>query len=132
MWIFYKHLPRGTTVKDINKVTRKGYRSRLHLMSLFKTGLIRRSKIIRIKDLNTDGMEYHAIVQVDSPISAESIIENLDGKMVNGIYLKPHRYHRRFPSRDRRIHQPADAKQLERRQAERRRDNLITRVLEIS
>lgn len=132
MWIFYKHLPRGTTVRDINKVTRKGYRSGLQLMSLFKKGLIKRSKIIRIKDLKTDNMEYHAIVQVDSPISAECIIDNLDGKTVNGLFLRPHRYHRRFPSRDRRIHQPVSIKLQERRQAERRRGNLITRVLETS
>ena len=132
MWIFYKHLPRGTTVREINKVTRKGYRSGLPLMNLFKTGLIKRSKIIRIKDLKTDSMEYHAIVQVDSPVSAESIIENLDGKTVNGIFLMPHRYHRRFPSRDRRMQQPISAKHLERRKGERRRENIITRVLETS
>jgi tRNA U54 and U55 pseudouridine synthase Pus10 len=132
MWIFYKHLPRGTTIRDINKVTRKGYRSGLQLLNPFKNGLIKRSKIIRIKDLKTDSLEYHAIVQVDSPLSAESIIEKLDGKTVNGLFLKPHRYHRRFPSRDRRIHQPASIKVQERRQSDRRRDNLITRVLETS
>jgi len=132
MWIFYKHLPRGTTIRDVNKITRKGYRLGWQFLSLFKKGLIKRSKIIRIKDLKTDSMEYHAIVQVDSPVSAESIIENLDGKTVNGLFLKPHRYHRRFPSRDRRIRQPASIKLQERRQGERRRENLITRVLETS
>lgn len=132
MWIFYKHLPRGTSTRDINKITRKGYRSGLHPMSLFKRGLIKRCKIISLKDLKTDNVEYHAIVQVDSPASAEHIIENLNGKMVNGLFLQPHRYHRRFPSRDRRIHQPANAKPEERRQIERRRHNLITRVLETS
>ncbi len=130
MWIFYKHLPRGTTVKEINKVTRKGSRSILPLMSLLNRNIIKRSKIIRIRDLKSDSTEYHGIVQVNSQVAADNIIENLDGKTVNGLFLKPHRYQRRFPSRDRRMHQLADAKIAERRKGERRRENLITRVLE--
>jgi tRNA U54 and U55 pseudouridine synthase Pus10 len=132
MWIFYKHLPRGTTTRQINKVTLKGCKSGLGLMSLFKKNVVKRSKILRIKDLSHDSVEYHAIVQVDSPITAENIIENLEGKTVNGIYLNPHRYHRRFPSRDRRNHQIVTSKIQERRKADRRRSNIITRVLEIS
>jgi tRNA U54 and U55 pseudouridine synthase Pus10 len=130
MWIFYKHLPRGTTTRQINKVTLKGYKSGLGLISLFKKNIIKRSKILRIKDLRHDSVEYHAIVQVDSPITAENIIENLEGKTINGIYLDPHRYHRRFPSRDRRNHQIGASTIQERRKADRRRSNIITRVLE--
>lgn len=131
MWIFYKHLPRGTTTREINRVTTKGSRKGLSLGSLFKRNIVKRSKIIRIRDLKADSSEYHALVQVDSPVIAESIIDNLDGKTVNGLYLKPHRYHRRFPSRDRRNHQVAHTKYQERRRGDRRRSNLITRVLEI-
>jgi hypothetical protein len=130
MWIFYKHLPRGTSVKEINKVTRKGCRSSLPLMSLLNRNIIKRSKIIRIRDLKSDSTEYHGIVQVSTQVTADNIIESLDGKTVNGLFLKPHRYQRRFPSRDRRLHQLADAKISERRKGERRRENLITRVLE--
>jgi tRNA U54 and U55 pseudouridine synthase Pus10 len=132
MWIFYNHLPFGTTIRKINNVTLKGFRSKFGLASLFKRNIIKRSKIIRIKDLKADSVEYHAIVQVDSPVTAENIIENLDGKMVNGLYLRPHRYHRRYPSRDRRHHQAAPPNLRERRQGDRRRSNLITRVMEIS
>lgn len=130
MWIFYKHLPRGTSVKEINRVTRKGCKSGLALMPLFTRNVIKRSKIIRIRDLKNDSTEYHGIVQVNTRGTAEDIIENLDGKTVNGLFLKPHRYQRRFPSRDRRIGQLVSDKTAERRKGERRRDNLVTRVLE--
>jgi len=132
MWIFYKHLPRGTSLKEINSVTRKGCRSGLQFFPLFRKNIVKRSKIIRIRDLKSDSTEYHAIVQVDSNVTADNIIDNLDGKTVNGLFIKPHRYRRRFPSRDRRNHQLADPKMMERRKSERRRSNLITRVLETS
>jgi hypothetical protein len=132
MWIFYKNLPSGTTIRKINKVTLKGYKSGLSLTSLFKKNIIKRTKIISIRDLNGVSMEYHAIVQVDSSIIADNIIDNLDGKTINSIYLKPHRYYRRYPARDRRHHQSASSKPQERRKDDRRRKNLITRVLEIS
>jgi tRNA U54 and U55 pseudouridine synthase Pus10 len=132
MWIFYKHLPFGTTTRKINNVTLKGFNSKLGLAYLFKRNIIRRSKIIRIKDLKADSIEYHAIVQVDSPITARNIIENLDGKTINGLYLNLHRYHRRYPARDRRNHQTNVANLRERRKGDRRRNNLIMKVLEIS
>ncbi len=131
MWIFYKQLPRGTTTREINKVTLKGCKTGFNLGSLFKRNIVKRAKIIRIRDLNADSSEYHALVQVDSPIRAENIIENLDGKTVDGLYLRPHRYHRRFPSRDRRNHQIVHQTSKERRKGDRRRSNLITRVMEI-
>ncbi|MCU7932763.1 MAG: hypothetical protein KZQ90_18350 [Candidatus Thiodiazotropha sp. (ex Codakia rugifera)] len=132
MWIFYRHLPRGVSTKEIQKVTAKGSRPGWALLPLTKKAAIKRSKIVRIKDLDTDMVEYHAIVQVDSPMIADTIIENLNGKTVNGLFLKPHRYYRRFPNRDRRISQESPNGSDERRTEDRRRNNLITRVLEIS
>ena len=131
MWIFYKHLPRGVTTKEIQKVTLKGAQTRWSPLSFFRKPRIKRSKIVRIKDLQTETVEYHAIVQVDSPTVADTIIENLDGKTVNGLFLKPHRYHRRFTNRDRRVRQDNQFQSEERRSTDRRRQNLITRVLEI-
>jgi len=130
MWIFFKQLPRGTSVREINRITRKGYKMGLNLLGLFRKNLIKRSKIIRIKDLQTDTTEYHAIVQVESHIAADTIIENLEGKTINGLFLKPHRYYRRFSSRDRRIHQLTVTTEIERRKGERRRNHLILRILE--
>jgi hypothetical protein len=92
MWIFYRRLPRGITIREINKVTLKGYNSLLILRSLLSKNIVKRSKIIRIKDLRSDNTEYHAIVQVNSPTTADNIIENLDGRTINGLYIKPHRY----------------------------------------
>ncbi len=131
MWIFYRHLPRGTTTREINKVTMKGCKAAMGLTSLFRKNPVKRSKIIRINDLETKNTEYHGLVQVDSPTMAQSIIESLNGKTVNGLHINPHRYHRRFPSRDRRSHQTAHPNQLERRKGDRRRSNLVTQVLEI-
>ncbi|MCU7916200.1 MAG: hypothetical protein KZQ65_09985 [Candidatus Thiodiazotropha sp. (ex Gloverina cf. vestifex)] len=82
--------------------------------------------------MKSDSTEYHAIVQVSTQVTADNIIDNLDGKTVNGLFIKPHRYQRRFPSRDRRNSRLADPKLAERRKSDRRRDNLITRVLETS
>lgn len=84
-------------------------------------------------DLDTELLEYHAIVQVESPKLANTIIENLDGKTVNGLFLKPHRYQRRFPSRDRRSrsHTQASNQGEERRTSDRRRSKIIMRVVEI-
>jgi hypothetical protein len=130
MWIFFKHLPRGTTTRDINKITLKGCKLSLGLKWIFKKNIVKRSKIIRIRDLKEDSTEYHGLVQVDSPVTAENIIDSLDGRTVNGLYLKPHRYQRRFPSRDRRM--TACSHQQERRKGDRRRSNLITRIMEIS
>jgi hypothetical protein len=131
MWIFYKHLPRGVTSREIWKATMKGVRKGWFLLPLRKKGSIKRSKIIQIMDLDTDSVEYHAIVQVESPKMADTIIENLDGKTVNGLFLKPHRYHRRFPSRDRRSDTNDWHQGKEQRIGDRRRVKLITRVVEI-
>lgn len=131
MWIFYKHLPYGVSSKEIRKATMRGTRSGWSLIPAKKKSTIIRSKIIRIMDLNTDSVEYHAIVQVESPKLANTIIENLDGKTVNGLFLKPHRYQRRFPSRDRRMHAQGLNQGEERRTSDRRRSKIITRVVEI-
>ncbi|MES9827115.1 MAG: hypothetical protein ABW201_02480 [Candidatus Thiodiazotropha sp.] len=109
----------------------RGARSGWSLIPAKKNSTITRSKIIRIMDLNTDAVEYHAIVQVESPKLADTIIENLDGKTVNGLFLKPHRYQRRFPSRDRRSPTRAANHGEERRTSDRRRSKIITRVVEI-
>ncbi|MEW8507504.1 MAG: hypothetical protein AB2598_12440 [Candidatus Thiodiazotropha sp.] len=132
MWIFYKHLPRGVSTKEIRKVTLRGTRPSWSLLPVTKKSAIKRTKIIRIKDLQTEATEYHAIVQVESPVLADAIIENLDGRTVNGLFLKPHRYHRRFPNRDRRTREQITNPDDERRKQDRRRDNLITRVLDIN
>jgi hypothetical protein len=137
MWIFYKHLPKNITLKEIQRVTIKGARFGWSPFALFKKLKIKRSKIIRIKDLQRDTIEYHAIVQVYPTSITDTIIKNLDGKTVNGLYLRPHRYHRRFTNRDRRtlqddIQQQVFHQQDERRLGDRRRQNLITRVIEIA
>lgn len=132
MWIFYKHLPKNITLKEIQKVTIKGACVGRSLFALFNKPEIKRSKIIRIKDLQKDSLEYHAIVQIHPSSITDTIIENLDGKTVNGLYLKPHRYQRRFGNRDRRNIQNEFNHENERRKADRRRQNLVTRVVEIS
>ena len=132
MWIFYRQLPHDTTIRQINKVTLKGCKSRLGLASLLRRNVIKRCKIIRIQDTKANSTEYHAIVQVDSPVTAGNIIDKLKGKTINGLFLNPHRYHRRYPSRDRRSHQATPPDLLERRKGDRRRSNLITRVMEVS
>jgi hypothetical protein len=132
MWIFYKHLPKGVSSREIGKATLRGIRSGWLLIPFAKNRSIKRSKIIQIMDLDKDTVEYHAIVQVESPKMADTIIENLDGKTVNGLFLKPHRYHRRFPSRDRRTLSNDRHQGSERRAIDRRRNKLITRVIEIT
>ncbi|MET0045413.1 MAG: hypothetical protein ABW100_18055, partial [Candidatus Thiodiazotropha sp. 6PLUC3] len=131
MWIFYKHLPRNVTLKEVQKVTIKGARNGWSPFGLLKKPNIKRSKIIRIKDLQQDTFEYHAIVQVNPTSITDTIIENLDGKTVNGLYLRPHRYHRRFTNRDRRTMRDGLHQEDERRKSDRRRNKLITRVVEI-
>jgi hypothetical protein len=110
----------------------RGARSGWSLIPVTKKHAIKRSKIIQIMDLNSDAVEYHAIVQVESPKLADTIIEKLNGKTVNGLFLKPHRYHRRFPSRDRRIDSQGWHQGKERRINDRRRNKIITRVVEIT
>jgi hypothetical protein len=132
MWIFFKHLPKNITLKEIQKVTLKGARVGRSLFALFNKPEIKRSKIIRIKDLQKDSLEYHAIVQISPASLTDTIINNLDGKTVNGLYLKLHRYQRRFGNRDRRNIQNDIYQKDERRQTDRRRQNLITRVVEIA
>ncbi|MEW7975676.1 MAG: hypothetical protein AB2540_02535 [Candidatus Thiodiazotropha endolucinida] len=109
----------------------RGTRSGWSLIPAKKKNTIKRSKIIQIMDLDTELLEYHAIVQVESPKLANTIIENLDGKTVNGLFLKPHRYQRRFPSRDRRNPTQASNQGEERRTSDRRRSKIIMRVVEI-
>jgi hypothetical protein len=71
-------------------------------------------------------------VQVESPYLANTIIENLDGKTVNGLFINSHRYFRRLPSRDRRISERKLGQSEDRRREDRRRNNLITRVVDIT
>ncbi len=132
MWIFFRNLPRGMTLKEINSITRKGCRKGLQLLPLLQKNIVKRSKIIRIRDLKADSTEYHAIVQVDSAITADNIIDCLDGKTIKGTFISAHRYHRRFSSRDKRNSRLTDLNMQERRKGERRRSQLITRILETS
>lgn len=132
MWIFYKHLPRGVSTKEIKKVTLRGTRPNWSLLPVTNKNTVKRTKIIKIKDLNTEKIEYHAIVQVETPYLANTIIENLDGKTVNGLFIKPHRYFRRLPNRDRRVRDAQLEQSEDRRKEDRRRCNLITRVVDIN
>ncbi|MCU7923985.1 MAG: hypothetical protein KZQ88_14950 [Candidatus Thiodiazotropha sp. (ex Dulcina madagascariensis)] len=131
MWIFFKHLPPDISTKKIRRVTLKGAKPGWPFFQFFNKTQIKRSQIIRIKDPGADCLEYHAIVQVDSASTADAIIENLDGKTINGLFLKPHRYHRRVHHRNRRIRQASLGGGQERRIEDRRRSNLVKRVLEI-
>ncbi|MCU7917275.1 MAG: RNA-binding protein [Candidatus Thiodiazotropha sp. (ex Dulcina madagascariensis)] len=131
MWIFFKHLPPDISTKEIRRVTLKGARPGRLFFQFFNKTQIKRSQIIRIKDPGADRLEYHAIVQVESASAADAIIENLDGKTVNGLFLKPHRYHRRVHHRNRRIRQASLGGDQDRRIKDRRRSNLVKRVLEI-
>jgi hypothetical protein len=132
MWIFYKHLPKNVTLKEIQSVTIKGARKRWLPIPVFNKPKIKRTKIIRIRDPRSESTEYHAIVQVNPTSITDTIIENLDGRTVNGLYLRPHRYHRRFANRDRRNMQNEAQYSDERRKSDRRRDNLVTRVMAIT
>jgi hypothetical protein len=130
MWIFFKHLPRGVTTREIATITRKGAHKTWLPLHILTNPQVKRSKIIRIKDPLLETLEYHAIVQVENSDLANTIVENLDGRTVNGLFLKTHRYYRRFPNRDRRLRQDNNFRDDERRQTDRRRPNLITHVLE--
>jgi hypothetical protein len=69
---------------------------------------------------------------VDSGITADNIIECLEGKTIKRTLIKAHLYQRRFTSRDRRNSGLSDLNMPERRKGERRRSQLITRILETS
>ena len=133
MWIFYKHLPSGVTLREIKAVTRKGCRSGVSLLRCLKKSIIKRAKIIRILDPRDGSVEYHAIVQVDSEATADRIVEKITGKTVNGLFVTAHRYQKRFPARDRRrSYKLMNDSHTERRRLDRRRPNLIIAIVETS
>ncbi|MET0066357.1 MAG: hypothetical protein ABW076_08440 [Candidatus Thiodiazotropha sp.] len=132
MWIFFKHLPHSVTTGEIERITQRGAHRSWFPLHILTKPRVKRSKIICIKDLQNDTIEYHAIVQVDSSELADTIVKNLDGRTVNGLFLKTHRYFRRFSNRDRRSRHFTDTPKHERRLMDRRRQNLLTQVLELA
>ena len=129
MWIFIRHIHKGTTRKELGRFVNKGLRPPWMLIPLPSPAKLKRCEILQINHPETKTTEYHGLVQIEPSLAALPVIERLNGRQMQGKLIEVRKYFRRSSYRDRRHLFDDPPTQPERRRRDRRRDHLNSRVL---
>lgn len=97
-----------------------------------RKGRLEKCEILRIKERETNRVQYQGLAYVDNDITGKALIKQLSGCYFKGISLKPRVYHTRSAIKERRVNL-ADSDNIaivnRRRRDRRRSDLLIERVI---
>lgn len=91
MKILIAHIPSETERQELMSLVTKAVRSPW-LPFLKRNCTISKCKMVRILDLDTGGIEYHALVDIYPDRAAEKAIQRLNGKSMNGQQLAARRW----------------------------------------
>lgn len=91
MKILIAHIPPGTERQDLMNHVTKAVKSPW-LPFLQRNCTVSKCKMIRILDLDTGGIEYHALVDIYPERAAKKAIQRLNGKPLNGQQLAARRW----------------------------------------
>ncbi|MCP3870159.1 MAG: RNA-binding protein [Gammaproteobacteria bacterium] len=130
MIIFIRGIPENVTQKDLCDFVTAGLQ---HVwgMPLFNKGKVDKCDILRIKNLDTDQIEYHGLAFVENDETANALIKHIDGALLSGKEVEVRNYCLRSPERDHRVHHPLTQSLaiIDRRRRDRRRPNLLVETL---
>ncbi|MCP5407098.1 MAG: hypothetical protein H6963_06025 [Chromatiaceae bacterium] len=92
-----------------------------------KKGSLEKCEILRIKDRDSNQVQYQGLAYIDDDITGEALIKQLNNCHFQGINLKPRVYHSRAATKERRVNlaDSNDIAIVNRRRRERRRSNLL-------
>ena len=92
-----------------------------------RKGRLEKCEILRIKDPQTDPVQYQGLAYVDDDVTGKALVKQLNGCHFAGISLKPRVYHSRSSIKERRVNL-ADSHNIaivNRRGRDRRRSGLL-------
>jgi RNA recognition motif-containing protein len=132
MDIFIRRLPESVTRLDLIHFVSAALRPQ---WSIFRRGDDLQQidcEIFQVTSVDNQTAEYHGIAHFNDPTEAMAVIERLNGRQLKGKRMEVRKYFHRSALRDRRRH-PFDRLPggdiVEKRQADRRRDQLLIEPL---
>ena len=130
MIIFIREIPETASQKELGDFVSGGL-NRMRLLPFSRKQNVEKCDILRIKDLDTNRVEYHGLAFVDDERTAKVLIKNLDGTTLNGKRVQVRNFCKRSPLGERRRPQRdmTNLAILDRRQGDRRRRNILVETL---
>jgi len=130
MIIFIREIPETASQKELGDFISGGL-NRMRLLPFSRRRKVEKCDILRIKDLDTDRVEYHGLAYLDDERAAKALIKQLNGAALNGKKVDVRSYYKRSVDRDRRRpgRQMTNLAILNRRQGDRRRGNILVETL---
>jgi len=92
-----------------------------------RRGRLEKCEILRIKDQESNRVQYQGLAYVDDDMAGAALIRQLNGCHLEGVNLRPRVYHSRSAVKERRVNL-SDSDNLaivNRRRTDRRRCNLL-------
>jgi hypothetical protein len=101
MIVFIREIPETASQKELGDFVCEGLK-RMRLLPFPRQRKLEKCDILRIKDLDTDRVEYHGLAYLKDERTAKALIKHLDGSKLNGKKVEVRAYHKRSPLGDRR------------------------------
>jgi hypothetical protein len=129
MIIFIRDISDSTSQKELNAFTTQGLR-RTQILPFLRRGKLKMSDILRIRNLDTDRVEYHGLAYIDDDREGETLIRHLSGSLLHGKVMEVREYFPRSGRRERRLNSgKGQLAIVDRRRGDRRRKNLQIETL---
>lgn len=125
--LFIRNVPPDTQLAELQHFVEGGFGGwRRVTRWLWRAPRVEGARILVVRDRDTDETEWHGLVTIQPHTAFNSVIAELDGKLLNNNLVQVRRYHKRSPLNDRRLHRNESARFPfgNRRAGERRRKNL--------
>ena len=129
MWTLLRQIPKGVTRGELGRFVSKGLKPSWMYFLSSSHAKVKRCEILQISNPETETVEYHGLVQIDPSKAALPVIDRLNGRILRGKPIEVRKYFRRSSFRDRRQAMSDIDEQQDLRRRDRRRDQLISRVL---
>jgi hypothetical protein len=129
MWIFIKGIPAETSVKGLHRMIKRQFHPLWSTMPI-RGVKIEKSRILKIKNQNSNLWEHYGLVFITPPHLAHAVVGRLNTAKFKGNRIHAHPYIMRQKSRDRRRQKLIVEEQYpgERRVNDRRRESLVSQL----
>lgn len=122
MLLFFKDIPKYTSIKEINKFIVSS-RGGLGKIFPFARGFtLVKCEILRLEDRRKKTIEYHGLIEIEPERVGRSLIARLNGGVLLGSRVEVRPFIKRSVYKDRRrLHADLELLPVERRRRDRRR-----------